>query len=71
MKKIFLILTTLLVIVVLFVKIVRNQAIETNRKLDDYLKSLHLELTGNISSIKDLGHGVYRIFLDVTSSNMD
>lgn len=62
MKRIFLILTILLVIVELFLKVVRNQAIETNRELENYLKSLHLELTGNVSSKKNIGHGVSRIF---------
>lgn len=71
MKRIFLILTILLVIVALFIKVVRNQAVETNRELENHLKSLHLELTGNVSSKKNIGHGVSRIFLDITSSNMD
>lgn len=60
-----------MVIVILFIKVIGNQSIETNRELGNHLKSLHLELTGNVSSKKNIGHGVSRIFLDVTSSNMD
>jgi regulatory protein YycI of two-component signal transduction system YycFG len=57
MKRIFLMLPILLVIVVLFIKVVRNQAIETNRKFEVYLKSLHVEITGNVSA-KNIDHGV-------------
>lgn len=71
MKKIIMIAIILVLSIVMFFKVMDNEVEVEDRKIENYLKGLKIEFSGIVNSNKYLGHGVSKIYIDISNSNIE
>jgi hypothetical protein len=70
MKKFIYVLLSVLILAILYYFFV-GEPKKRNHENENYLKNLKLELKGNVTKSKNIGHGVYILTLDVKKTNID
>ena len=70
MRKFIYVLLSVLLLTILYYFFI-GEPNERSYKNENYLKNLNIELKGNITQKKNIGHGVHIFTLDVKKTNID